>query len=108
MREVTVDLMVPMTVRVDLDTGAVTGDAYLHLDGFQSSPQGRFVQQREGKEAWEVCFRDVFFSEEWAPDEIQSREVCDGEHPLADEAFAIIDKYEAVLGEISVQLKRYD
>jgi len=101
MREVTVDLMVPMTVRVDLDEGVAT-EAWLHLECFQDAPRGRFSRTEEDGRDWEVCFRDVFFPGHYQdeagawqefPKEVAEREVCDGEHPLADEAFEIVNRY---------------
>ena len=109
MREVTVDIMVPMTVRVDLDTGTAS-EAWLHLDSFQSAPQGRFKGLDSQGREWEACFRDVFFgsADEWAPEEIADGEICDGEHPLADEAFAIVGKYRVARPEFQVELVRDD
>lgn len=98
-RIATVDYSVPLTVRVDLDTKEVL-EVWLHLDSFQSSPPGRFVQVDEpglGHDSVRAYFRDVFLD----LDEVQG-EFCDGEHPLADEAFAIADQVRITNPEFQV------
>ena len=83
----TVDYSVPLSVRIE--NGEVS-EVWLHLDSFQSSPPGRYWAVGPDSDEREIYFRDVFFSDD-APEEIRSLEVCDGEHPLADQIFKIAD-----------------
>ena len=86
---VTCDYSVPLTVRVNLDTGTVE-EVNLHLDSFQSSPSGRF--QKIGGDL-EVHFRDAF---------LDGGEFVDGEHPIGDRALAIADRVRIVNPEFSL------
>jgi hypothetical protein len=98
-RIATVDYSVPLSVRVNLDTKEAT-EVWLHLDSFQVSPRGRFrsVSDGLGHDGTETWFRDVFIDLE--PE--VSGEFCDGEHPWADEAFAIADRVSITNSEFKV------
>lgn len=94
-KQVTVDYSVPLTVRVDLETKEVL-EVWLHLESFQSSPRGRFTRDNTS-----VCFRDVFI-DDWNGEGVVD-EFCDGEHPVADEAFAIADRVSIVNPEFPLE-----
>jgi hypothetical protein len=94
-RIITCDYSVPLTVRVNVDTGEAL-EVLLHLDSFQSLPRGRHQDSR----GFDVYFRDVFIS---GIEGVADGEYCDGEHPLADEAFAIADRVKIVNPEFPVR-----
>jgi hypothetical protein len=106
-RIVTCDYSVPLTVRVNVDTGEAL-EVNLHLDSFQSSPPGWFKRPSvldfagatQETEEYPACFRDVFIS---GIEGVADGEYCDGEHPLADEAFAIADRVKIVNPEFPVR-----
>lgn len=88
--EVSCDYLVPLTVRVNVDTGRVLG-VELHLDGFQQSAPGWFTQDKGSLPPQEgdhqITLRQAF---------IHGHEFADGEHPLADAALAIADRVDVV------------
>ena len=96
-REVTVDYLVPLTVRVDLKDKVVT-EVWLHLDCFQSTPRGRWRQLGDDGGGPDLYLRDVHID----LDGEEPGEFCDGEHPLADEAFAIADRVRLLKPEFQV------
>lgn len=89
-REATVDFLVPMTVRVDIDEGMVNG-VWLHLDSFQDTLSAPLHYTDEKGKEHTVWMKDVFFGGDFAGHEFD-RELGAGEHPLVERAFAIADR----------------
>lgn len=93
---VTCDFLVPLTVTVDLETGLPTG-VVVHLDGFQSTPEGPWVKVPKGSgldnDLHHLYLRAAY---------LEGRLVGDGESELADKALAIADKVMAEREEIPV------
>jgi len=104
--EITCDYMVPMTVRVNVETGEAVS-VWLHLESFQSSQRGRFTQTDADGKVTETYFRNAF------SDRIEKshdgRELygygCDGENELADQALAIGDRVTLHPNDIEIELK---
>lgn len=78
--EVTCDFLVPLTVRVDVETGQAL-EVWLHLESFQSSLPGRFIQ--EHGENLHVMLRNAF---------VDGHYFADGDDPIGDKALAIADR----------------
>ena len=96
-RTVTVDYMVPLTVRLNYDTGEVS-EVWLHLDSFQSSPPGKFT----GPDGNTTCFHDVFFGSDGWPEEVAGKELVAGEHPLVERALELGSRVRIKPAEMSL------
>lgn len=100
MPAITCDFSVPLTVRVDTDTGEVK-EVWLHLDSFTSAPRGRFTRTKEDGSTQEVYLRNAFLAEE---DDRPGGDgyACDGESKLGDKALALADRVRIAGGVVTV------
>lgn len=103
-RGVTIDYMVPLTVRIDMDTKEIL-EVWLHLEGFQGGPEFPLKYELDGKE-YTTYFKDVFFWGDAWPAEVIGRELGPDEHPLVREALEVGGKVNIVPAE--VKLERID
>ena len=103
MPEVSCDYMVPLSVRVDTETGLVLS-AELHLESFQSCPQGWWTPERWwhrlfSRRAQRVTFRSAWISDyQDTSDEADwlEGEFVDGENATADAALLLADQIDVV------------
>lgn len=98
--EITCDFLVPLTVRVNVETGQAT-EVWLHLEEFQSSASGWFAPVGAPVDSEiKFCLRNAFIAFG------DGEDYCaDGESELGDKALAIADRVRIINPEFQLRFE---